>query len=318
MSLNTTAQFRVIAHLADGSSRDATEEVFWSVTDGSFFSMLSNGLVKSSATPGEASVSAYKGNGDGEVEFEASTSVIALAPGTYILKGVVWEDSSPTLPLSGAHVELRTSDGSLLTADTNFDGEYQFYGVSGSVRLRVTRDGYERVTHTFVVSRNLGYDVWLPLSKPRADISGTYTMTLTASPGCGVGMGDGNLPDGLSRVRSYRVDVKQAGPILEIRASGATLRENFSSRPFKGKVAPGLVQFDFLWYDGEPPYLVEDLPTSQILVVDGLAEVSGSGRLEGKFFGQFRVFERVVFPHYFMDPPVADCYSLHHRFELSR
>lgn len=287
------------------------------MTDDSPFSMHSKGLVKSSATPGETSVSAYKGNGDGEVEFEASTGVMALAPGTYKLKGVVWEDNSPTWPVGGARVEVRLSNGSTLTTDTDGSGQYQLFGVFGEVRLRASRDGYERVTKDFAVSRHLGYDVWLPLLKPRAEIAGPYTMTLTAASHCSVGLGEGRLPEGVPRIRSYRVDVKQTGPNLEIMASGPTLRQSFSSRPFIGGVEPQGLWF---YFDGSPPYLVEDLSTAQLLVVTGWTGGIDPGRLTGTFTGSFSVFEHEPSedPPLSTASPIAACRSERHRFQLSR
>jgi hypothetical protein len=301
--------------LTDGASRDATAEAKWAVsgshgdeTTGEFLASLDGGLFKGVAAPGSAEIVARLDNR------RATADVVVLAPGTYTLRGVVREEGSPTRVIPDAHVEARLSDRSVLEAD---GGTYLFYGVAGEVRLRVSGEGYQTVTRTFVVSDHMGYDVWLPLLKPRLQISGTYTMTIRVEDHCGVGLGEGLLPESAARVRAYRADIQQTGPHLEVRLDAPALREQYRKVPFGGTVAPEAVTFNFGWI--EFPYLVEDLPEFGVLVIDGDAAATGdSNRLSGTFSGTFRVFDEVRNTGDLFKPAVAWCYSTSHRFELSR
>jgi hypothetical protein len=73
------------------------------------------------------------------------------------------------------------------------------------------------------------------------------------------------------------------------------------------------VVFDFTWYDGENPYIVEQLPQSRLLILGGRVVATGSAnRLAGTFTGLLSETEAI------WADPIAWCYSTNNRFVLSR
>jgi hypothetical protein len=264
----------------------------------------------------------FTGNEAGEVDIHASINsvstrkrVLVLPVGTFVLHGQIREAGAPTGPVVGARVEATSTGGAHLITETDQWGRYYLYGISGEIRLRVAKDGYQPVIRIFDVADHKGYDVELPLLAPRADITGTYTMRLNAADDCSVGVGEGRLREEAHRVRTYGVEVRQDGPTLEVRAHGATLRDQYAFRPFGGRVEPGRIVLDFTWYDGEWPFLVDDFTPPGTLIVDGLASATRSGdRLTGTFSGHFRALD----PGTIWAEPIAWCYSTRHQFALSR
>jgi hypothetical protein len=234
--------------------------------------------------------------------------VTVLPAGTFKLQGTVIEAG---VPVRNALVEVTTGVGARLTAQTDDLGTYRLYGVSGEIGLRVSKDGYQPTVRSTVVSgHGTTYDIELPLVVPRPDVSGAYTLTIKADERCGVGLGEGSLPEE-ARVRAYQADVRQNGPRLEVTLSGATLR-----RPvFFGRVEPGgVVVFDLGDSENNLPSIMEELPTSRFLGVFAsvIAAVSAN-HLGGAFGGTFSIFD-TAFPW----PPIAWCYSESHQFVLSR
>ena len=68
--------------------------------------------------------------------------------------------------------------GEALTTRT-VDGFYAFYGVAGDVRLRATRDGYVDKIEQITVTGHRSHSFEMTPSRPRIDLSGTYTLTVT-------------------------------------------------------------------------------------------------------------------------------------------
>ena len=109
--------------------------------------------------------------------------------------------------------------------------------------------------------------------------------------------------------------MRQDGPRLEVTLSGATFwgRGVDVLLPYYGRVEPERVVFDFAWYDGEWPLIVEQLSTSRLLIVSGIvAAVGPDSRLAGMLTG--RISEtNDVWAH-----PNTWCDSTSHQFVLSR
>lgn len=302
-----TARFSLVAHLTDGSGRDLTNEAIWSSYPGyeQLVSIAGPGLV-TGRERGDAYISAAF-----ERHFVVK-EVIVVPAGTYRLAGLVREAGIPTGPVVGARVEVTTGGGAGLTTYTDLWGKFRLYGVSGETSLRVTKDGYQPVVRTVVLGDHQTFDIEVPLPAPRADVSGIYTLTITAADHCGVGLGDRHVPEE-ARVRTYTAAVGQDGPQLAVRLSGATFHALSSF--FGGRVEPGRVVFDFTWYDGEQPTVIEQLLTSRFLVLDGsvVAAVSAN-RLAGMFSGSFRIYETA----WVWGGMMASCHSQRHQFVLSR
>ena len=145
------------------------------------------------------------------------------------------------------------------------------------------------------------------------DVSGAYTLIVAAADGCGVGLGDGHLPDE-ARVRIYEANVQQAGAQLNIRVSGSTVTHG----TLLGKVEPEHVIFDLAWYDdggGREPSIIERLPTSGFLAVRGIVIAAGSAnRLAGALRGDLSTFAT----DNTWGQPIARCSSDGHQFVLTR
>lgn len=300
-----TVQFSLVARLTDGASRNVTNEANWSPGWGQEVSIAAPGAVTGRA----------RGHTYIEARFDrhyANRLVIVVPAGTYRLQGRVAEPDGPTVGVAGARVEVTTGAGAGLFTFTDWWGGYWLYGVSGETSLRVTREGYQSATPTVVVADHLTFNVELPLIVPRADVSGIYTLTITAADHCRVGPGEGDLPEEI-RVRTYTAAVRQEGPGLVVTLSGA--RFVAGDAQIVGRVEPGRLVFDFNWYDGEGPYVVEQLTDSRLLVLDGIVVAAGpANRHAGTLSGTFRIFGAGGV----WTTPIAGCSSNSHQFVLSR
>ena len=100
--------------------------------------------------------------------------------------------------------------------------------------------------HRETVSLGDANYVQLPLGVLRVEVSGNYTLTLTAADECRLSVGEGHVPEE-ARLRTYQAAVRQYGPRLAMMLSGATLR----SGPIPGRVEPEHVSFN-LGFVGRP------------------------------------------------------------------
>ena len=301
--LGATVEFRLIAQMADGSRRDITTDARWSGEDGTIASLSNPGRV-TGVRPGEIRVRA-------EFEtYERWKEVMVLPAGTHRLEGQV---NDGNVPVEGARIEITRGVGAGLSTLTDFFGLYRVYGVSGETRFRVTKDGYQPAVPTVVVSDHQRYDVWLTLSQPRLELSGNYTLTITAADHCGVGVGEGHVPQ-QARIRTYQATLRQDGSQLEVALSRETFNVPGRAMPdFSGRVVPGGIELSIPEY--EPGPYVERLPSGGFLVVWGRVAAAGTAnRLAGRLDGEFRIFET----ENVWSLPSAWCSSPNHQFLLSR
>ena len=294
--IGEATQFSLIAQLSDGSTRDVTNEAYWK--EGGLLWLAGPGLVKGLESGETEITGVFAQRAD-------SRHVTVLPPGRHRLVGEVTDGGAP---VNGARVDVMSGVGAPMTTYTD-EGSYRLYGLSGQIILRVTKAGYQTAIRTVVVAGQLTYDIELSLLGSRADVSGVYTMTITAAGECRIGVGEGRLPEEL-RVRTYTAAVQQDGAKLSVTLSGASFHARGG---FGGRVEPGGVVFDFTWYDGEYPYIVEQVSQSRLLIVGGRVVVTGSAdRLAGMFTGVFYETEAI------WSEPIALCYSTNHQFVLSR
>jgi hypothetical protein len=138
-------------------------------------------------------------------------------------------------------------------------GAYRFYGVVGDIHVRVTKDGYKPVSSTVTVGENETLDFALEPLSPLADVSGLYTLTLTADS-CGV------APEA-ERTRTYDAQVTQDGPQLKVVLSGARFRtQGDRGNGFTGRIAPDGITFNLTGWN---EFVYDDIYFS---VVEVLAE----------------------------------------------
>jgi Carboxypeptidase regulatory-like domain len=318
LQVGETARYSVMAIMSDRSERDVTNEAQWS--GGEAVSISGPGLVTGRA-PGVAELAAVVGGR------RVPGRVTVLPAGTYRLEGQVHEanDDYPWQGVEGARIDVTTGTGAGLSTLTNAWGAYRFDGVAGETTLRVTRDGYQPVELKFGVVSHRNYDIELPLLAPRADVAGTYMLTITAADHCGVGLGNGHVPDE-ARVRTYTAEVRQEGPALALTLSGATFlgwSRDAAGRHVgvSGRVEPGRLLFGFPGGDGnELPYVLEQLPTSSSFFVAGNVVATGSAnRFAGTLAGVIAIFDGILGPNDITGrQAIAWCSSTSHQFVLSR
>ena len=310
-----SVQFTAMANRSDGTRLDVTNTANWRSFNARVLSMSATGLATGREF-GEAIVNVTTGNRN------ASREVIVVPTGTYRLVGLVGEADLTTAPVVGAHVEV-TGPTAGPSVNTDGEGRYRLYGAPpGNVQMRVTKEGYQPNYSNVVVSDHQTQNFPLTLTTSRADVTGTYTLTITADASCSA-----TLPPE-TRSRTYAAVVTQLGPQLDVTLTGPTfaLNKGGKGRQFRGRVEPGQVVFTLNPYDsyyyfyGVNYYadIAEQLTTSLYLVISGsvVASISTSG-LSGSLDGSFLTFTRDLrlspLPN-----PAATCRSASHQFALSR
>ena len=302
MPLGETVQFRLFAHLSNGSRRDVTTEAVWSVTR-TIVIVAGPGLI-TGRERGDAGVHArFNDLSDGK-------GVSVLLPGTFNLFGRVREAGSDHGWLFGATLNVVSGVGTGLSAYTTWAGEYRLSGVGGQISLLVTRDGYQPTLQVVNVEDYQAAPaiIDLPLAKPRVDLSGTYTITIAASDECGTGFGAGQLPEN-ARVRTYAAVVLQDGPRVSV-----TLVDSAGS--FIGQVDPIQADFAMFYLEDGSPSFVDRISPSQIIGVYGTVVVAPvtPSHLAGMLNGSILVSDS----NSIWWPPFASCFSTRHRFVMSR
>jgi hypothetical protein len=184
----------------------------------------------------------------------------------------------------------------------------------------VTKNGYEPISQTVVVTDHQTRNFELALSRPRSEVSGVYTLTITAANDCRT-----PLPEEF-RIRTYTATLTQQGPRLDAALSGTTFLLNKQGRGnrFAGRVEPGQVSFSLNtedWYNYYPyvpdyyPDVVEQLPSGHLTVSgSAVATISGT-RLAGTLNGNIQIYGRSILER---QSPIVACRSAHHQFVLSR
>jgi hypothetical protein len=300
--LGETVQFRLFAHLSNGSRRDVTTEAAWSVT-GTRLIVAGPGLI-TGRERGDAGVHAsFNDRSDGK-------AVSVLLAGTFNLFGKVREAGSHYGWLFGATLKVVSGVGTGLSASTTWAGEYRLSGVAGQIGLLVTRDGYQPTLQVVNVEDYQAAPaiIELSLAKPRVDLSGTYTITIAASDECGTGSDNGQLPEN-ARVRSYAAEVVQDGPMVSV-----FLIDTGGS--FLGQVDPMKAEFVMPYVEDGSPSFVDRISPSQLIGVFGTVVVTPvtPNHLAGMLNGSILVSDA----NSIWWPPFASCFSTRHRFVMSR
>jgi hypothetical protein len=306
--LGGTAQFSVIAHQSDGSTRDVTNEATWATSDETVLGISPTGMA-TGRERGEGSISARVR------ELTATKGNVVVAPaGTFRLSGRVRDAGDP---LSGARVEVTAGTGRGLAMTTS-NGNYRLYGVAGDIEVRVTGDGYQEQRKTLQVASHATLDFDLILSRPRDEIGGNYTLTVTADPEC-----VNRLPIGAG-VRKYAAVLKQEDRRVTVTLEGSKFYAPTAGPPhnsFGGVVETNRIAFELGWFDPYSgpamPSVLEELTWVELfLAVSGSAvmTVSPAG-LSGTLSGAIESLRQAapgVFFHF------GTCRSTGHQFVLSR
>jgi hypothetical protein len=251
----STAQYTATAEYSDGSSKDVTAGAFWSPTYSETWDPVSRaGFALSFTSPG-VTAAAIRGERNLFALYEGNRgmlNVLVLEPGTFKLSGVVSNSSGGML--DDVTVEVVSGTGKGLKATTNNVGQYVIYGVAGPVRLRTSADGFRAEIRDVIVTGNGGSESFAltPVETP-ADVSGIWTMTVTASPRCRAG-----LPD-IAQGRTYEVRLIQQGTTLQWRISSPTLRDGDASNSFGSTVLGSRVRLELPGDTDEGEYTSPDI-----------------------------------------------------------
>jgi hypothetical protein len=313
-----TAQLAMTLRLSDGSSQDVTAETNWQSRTTQFVSIDAGGRV-TGLRVGDGSISGfYRAQG----ALNAIKELIVVPTGTFRLTGVVNEVEGTTVPVPGARVDVTSSGGNSLSTTTGDDGAYRVYGVAGDTQIRVTKNGYQVSARQVSIQDHGIQNFELQITNPRIDVSGSYTLTLTAADSC-----RGRLPDEALR-RTYAATVVQRGARLETTLTGGTFAINRTGRggSFLGRVEPTLLAFTlnlqpyYNYYPYVPSYypdIVEQL-TAGYLVVSGTVSAQASPqRITGPLIGSMAIWPRDPRSGSSQSPSVL-CDSRAHQFVLTR
>jgi hypothetical protein len=196
-------------------------------------------------------------------------TIVVLPKGTFRLAGTVSENG---IGLEKATVTVISGVGEGLIAPTDARGYYALYGVANQVEVRATRDGYLDSTQQVNITSHGSHSFEMVASQPRIDLSGTYTLTVSAGSTSGPCLP--GFPEPLKR-RIYTATVEQTGADLSVSLSGVdfVVARDGSGNSFRGVVAAtGEATFSIrpatVWdYDG--PDVVELLSDGTALCVAG-------------------------------------------------
>jgi hypothetical protein len=143
------SQLTATATFSNGTTADVTREAMWSVSPSSVVTIDTSGVMTATGM-GVASVLArYPSTGAARF---ANTQVVVTPPGSFAASGRVRQPGAGGV--SGARV-VHVDTGQHVESDVS--GNVAFGGLTGGLRLRVTKDGYEDAEVDAV--RNAFFDV---------------------------------------------------------------------------------------------------------------------------------------------------------------
>ena len=179
------------------------------------------------------------------------------APATASLFGTVVDIAGRPIP--GALVENVDGQGAAASTVTNETGRYELQvPVSGSVTVRVSKEGYSSLVSAVNLPRPSATDFDLRFLGPSVDLRGAFTMTFTADAAACT-----QLPP-FMRTRTYSASMSQVG--LPNDYWGTLSGASFHYREFAASVAGRFASF-FTLADGYEAVIAERLD-SPLLVVD--------------------------------------------------
>ena len=252
-----TSEVKAFLVAQDGARQDVTARVTWTTSDPAVLAVSSGGRVTGGAV-GEATLQANLDDRWAS-NLSASTSVIVVPAGTFRLAGIV-RGSGFANPLADVQVQLITSSGDVLTTQTGPAG-FRFYGVAGHARLRISRRAFHPYEAEIDIHDHLTHDV----SLSSIDLSGTYTLRLSASSRCRL-----ELPEDL-RTRTSTATIVQENGLLMVTLQYPSPRSWGQPYTFTGWFAgTNLVMFELSheewWLEGGTEFHAYGTVTSTISV----------------------------------------------------
>ena len=205
-----TGHYMATADRADGSSQDVTAMASWNVpVTTTNLRITGAGTVQAGTNQGETVVGATL------FGIRASLPVLILEPGTFRVSGSVTETDG--WPISGASIQVVSGTGTGQQSRSDSSGKYAIYGVAAAVALRVTASGHAQQDQSIVVADQMSDDFTLTQITAPIDLSGAWTLTLSASPECRA-----TLPE-VARERQYEAVITQEHSDVVVTLSGPTI-----------------------------------------------------------------------------------------------
>jgi hypothetical protein len=301
-----SAQYSAIENKSDGSTRDVTTEAVWTSVGPPNLTISPTGVVTGHQR-GEAGTQAAASG------LRAHKQLLILPAGTYRLSGSVRDGF---VPVTFARVEVTAGTGQGLAMPTN-GGQYYLYGVAGDIAVRLIAEGYQEQVQRLNVADHQTLDfVAVPL-RPRADVSGTYTLKVTAAAEC-----SSALP-AEARSRTYTAVISQDGPQLTVTLEGSTFFESayLKHNRFAGTVVPTHITVhlgsgSIGYYGFNPPDVLERLSDTSLFTVSGWAPLTASANpLSNSLHGTIEMLE--AGPSWPFER-IAACGPAWHQFVLAR
>jgi hypothetical protein len=273
-----------MASLTDGTTADVTAQSTWTVSNTSVLTVQSPGVVRG-GTRGETALFVRNTNLR-PAQFQSwHTYVLVLEDGTFRVTGRV-QESGAGLP--DAQVAVVAGTGTGLSTTTGSGGSYALYGVAGEVRIDATLEGFDRASRTVTVTENTSADITMRPTVTPTDLKGTWTMTLTASPGC--------VPPfpADARTRSYTAAIDQTGTALKVDVTAPGL----STYRIDGTVIDRSLtlylpigDFYYSFYGIRYYSLVEQFSSARFLAIGGTARGERTGNsVPGTLSGEFAIY----------------------------
>jgi hypothetical protein len=302
--LGQTVQFTAIAQQSDGTTRDVTREAAWSSFNSSVLSLGPSGQFTGRAK-GQAGVRVSMAGRSATM-----ADVVIVPEGTFRLIGTVRD--AGTL----VDADVRVDDEAMGRTEVRaVGGRYTVFGVRGNVRVSIEKSGYEPAVRSQVIDRHQTLDVELTLTRPRTEVAGRYTLTITTVPDCP------GLPDALAS-RSYPATVTQSGAAITVTLDGSQFVASAGRtlNRFSGTVEAERIVFkiapvldDYYYFYFLSPDILEQVGTNSFYAFDGTAVAAlGGSTLSGTLSGAIL---RLDGPPYKLG---TSCRSASHRFLLTR
>ena len=309
-----TAQFAAIGQYPDGSTADVTFDSNWHRGVSFAIDVGAKGLVTGRFF-GESTVAASVPIANALSPLSDSREVIVVPAGTFRIVGQV-TTGSPAQPVVNAVIAVVSGSATGQSAATDWEGRYALYGVAGESQIRGARDGYDPEIVSVAGSSHQTLNFHLRQQSPFPDVSGTYTLTLTADAACA------NPIPPPHNVRTYTATIRQNSRLLDVVLSGApfVVIEGRGNR-FPGLVDPFQLSFqldDNNHFDlGSNPDVVEQLGGASVMMLLGAITTDiAPSRLVGQFSGSFQPADRALPSNgFFWGQP---CHSSRHQAVLSR
>jgi hypothetical protein len=307
-------QMQAIGRTTGGSSRDVTAQTRWSHWPQQAIDLAPDGAVTGRSL-GESTVTAVLSIPNYTGVLRDGREVIVVPAGTVRIAGRV-TSGQPAQPLTGASVRVVTGAAAGLATTTDWEGRYALYGVAGDSVLRASKAGYMEEERRVDGSTHQTLDIPMAGIAAVPDVSGRYTLTITADPTC-----TSPLPEPLN-IRTYTAVISQVGRVLDVSLSGVP----FFVREGRGSGFPGLAdpaELTFRLDDndhfgiGSNLDVVEALGGARVLFLLGdITTAIAPNRLTGTLNGQLQLADRALPSTGFFWG--ASCDSVRHQVEFSR